>query len=168
MPQKPGLPRQKTSTVATCSEYQPRAVIRPDQRRRGSGGHPGGHPPGIPRPAASDDAPEEKEKAIRVNVGAVVRGDLVESIFADGEIRTPRSLEVKAKIGGQLTDVLVRDGDRITIRFKAKAYCDATVAIENRMMRFATPPVDMKADARMKKGMASRAKLSRPVAIRWA
>ncbi|MBD3221416.1 efflux RND transporter periplasmic adaptor subunit [bacterium] len=63
--------------------------------------------------AGEDDQPEKKEKAIRVNVGAVVRGALVESIFADGEIRTPRSLEVKAKIGGQLTDVLVQDGERV-------------------------------------------------------
>jgi hypothetical protein len=31
-----------------------------------------------------------------------------------------------------------------------------TVAIAKRMMRLATPPVDMKAEARMKKGMASR------------
>ncbi len=30
-----------------------------------------------------------------------------------------------------------------------------TQAIENRMIRLATPPVDMKLDARMKKGMAS-------------
>jgi RND family efflux transporter MFP subunit len=63
--------------------------------------------------AGEDDQPEKKEKAIRVNVGAVVRGALVESIFADGEIRTPRSLEVKARIGGQLTDVVVQDGERV-------------------------------------------------------
>jgi RND family efflux transporter MFP subunit len=59
------------------------------------------------------EAPEAKEKAIKVNVGKVVRGDLVESIFADGELRTPRMLEIKAKIGGQLVEVNVRDGDRV-------------------------------------------------------
>jgi RND family efflux transporter MFP subunit len=63
--------------------------------------------------AEGDEKPEKKEKAIKVNVGQVVRGELVESIFADGEIRTPRSLEVKAKIGGQLMEVNVRDGDRV-------------------------------------------------------
>jgi RND family efflux transporter MFP subunit len=62
---------------------------------------------------ADDEKPEKKEKAIRVNTGAVVLGDLVESIFADGEIRTPQVLEVKAKIGGQLVDVRVRDGDQV-------------------------------------------------------
>ncbi|MEZ4386160.1 MAG: efflux RND transporter periplasmic adaptor subunit [Candidatus Krumholzibacteriia bacterium] len=62
---------------------------------------------------AAAEEPEQKEKAIKVNVGAVVRGDLVESVYADGEIRTPRSLEVKAKIGGQVTEMLVRDGDRV-------------------------------------------------------
>ncbi len=62
---------------------------------------------------ASADEAEKQEKAIKVNVSAVVRGELVESVYADGEIRTPRSLEVKAKIGGQVTKVLVRDGDRV-------------------------------------------------------
>ena len=32
---------------------------------------------------------------------------------------------------------------------------EPTVAIENRMMRAATPPVDMKPEARMKNGIAS-------------
>jgi len=63
--------------------------------------------------AEGEEKPAKKEKAIKVNVGQVVRADLVESIFADGEIRTPRSLEVKAKIGGQLIEVHVRDGDLV-------------------------------------------------------
>jgi len=63
---------------------------------------------------AEDEAkPAKKEKAIKVNTGLVVSGDLVESIFADGEIRTPRMLEVRTKITGQLVEVLVRDGDRV-------------------------------------------------------
>ncbi len=64
--------------------------------------------------AASEEAEEPaQEKAIRVNTGQVVRGELVESIYADGAIRTPRSLEVKAKVGGRLIEVLVRDGDQV-------------------------------------------------------
>ncbi len=63
--------------------------------------------------ADGEDKPAKKEKAIKINVGQVVNGDLVESVFADGELRTPRMLEVKAKIGGALIDVAVRDGDRV-------------------------------------------------------
>ena len=63
--------------------------------------------------ADNADKPKKKEKAIKVNVGQVIRGDLVESIYADGEIRTPRMLEIKAKIGGQLIGVAVRDGDHV-------------------------------------------------------
>lgn len=62
---------------------------------------------------ADQDKEPGKEKAIRVNVGQVRRGDLVLPVYADGEIRTPRSVAVKTKVGGQLTDVLVRDGDRV-------------------------------------------------------
>ena len=46
-------------------------------------------------------------------MGPVVRSDLVESIYADGQLRTPRVLEVKTRIGGQLVEVLVRDGDQV-------------------------------------------------------
>lgn len=63
--------------------------------------------------AAAEESTEQKEKAIKVNVGDVVRGQLVQSVYADGAIRTPRSLEVKARIGGQVTAVLVRDGDQV-------------------------------------------------------
>ncbi len=65
--------------------------------------------------AEKDDQDKEpkKEKAIKVNVGEVVQGNLVLPIFADGAIRTPRSLEVKTKVGGELVDVLVRDGDHV-------------------------------------------------------
>ena len=55
----------------------------------------------------------KKEKSIRVNVGQVRRGDLVMPVFADGAIRTPRSVEIRAKVGGELRQVLVRDGDRV-------------------------------------------------------
>ena len=61
----------------------------------------------------SAQAEPEPEKAIKVNVGAVRRGDLVTSIYADGEIRTPRSLAVRVKVGGELVEVGVRDGDRV-------------------------------------------------------
>jgi len=63
--------------------------------------------------AADTGAAAPQEKAIKVDVGLVLRGDLVESVFADGEIRTPRMLDVKAKIGGQLVEVLIRDGDEV-------------------------------------------------------
>ncbi len=63
--------------------------------------------------SATAEEPQSKEKAIKVNVGDVVRGVLVESIYADGEIRTPRSVEIKTKVGGEITQMLVRDGDRV-------------------------------------------------------
>ncbi len=61
---------------------------------------------------SSDDKATE-EKAIKVNLGEVRRGDLVTSIYADGVIRTPRSLEVRTKVAGQLVEVRVRDGDHV-------------------------------------------------------
>jgi len=60
-----------------------------------------------------EEKPEKKEKAIRVNVSAVRSGDLVLPIYADGTIRTPLSVEIRTKIGGELTEVRVRDGDRV-------------------------------------------------------
>jgi len=55
----------------------------------------------------------KKEKAIRVNVGEMRQGNLVLPVYADGAIRTPKSVEVKTKVGGQMMEVLVRDGDRV-------------------------------------------------------
>jgi len=55
----------------------------------------------------------KKEKAIKVNVAEVRNGNLVLPVFADGAIRTPRSVVIKTRVGGQLMDVLVRDGDRV-------------------------------------------------------
>ncbi|MBE0564906.1 MAG: efflux RND transporter periplasmic adaptor subunit [Krumholzibacteria bacterium] len=60
-----------------------------------------------------DEEAETAEKAITVDVGTVRRGDLVMPIYADGAIRTPRSVEIKTKLGGELLEVLVRDGDRV-------------------------------------------------------
>ena len=63
---------------------------------------------------ADEDEPKaKKEKAITVNVGHVRRGDLVMPIYADGAIRTPRSVEIRTKVGGELKEVLVRDGDHV-------------------------------------------------------
>jgi membrane fusion protein, multidrug efflux system len=61
------------------------------------------------------DAPKKapKEKSIKVNTGQMRNGDLVLPVYADGAIRTPHSVEVKTKVGGQLTAVLVRDGDHV-------------------------------------------------------
>ncbi len=55
----------------------------------------------------------KKEKAIKVNIGAMRTGDLVLPVYADGAIRTPQSVVIKTKAGGELSDVLVRDGDRV-------------------------------------------------------
>lgn len=60
-----------------------------------------------------DEEAEPEEKAISVDVGTVRRGDLVMPIYADGAIRTPRSVEIRTKVGGELVSVLVRDGDRV-------------------------------------------------------
>ncbi|MFO7610157.1 MAG: efflux RND transporter periplasmic adaptor subunit [Candidatus Krumholzibacteriia bacterium] len=64
--------------------------------------------------AAPAEEAETQEKAITVDVGTVRRGDLVMPIHADGAIRTPRSVEIRTKVGGELSEVLVRDGDRVT------------------------------------------------------
>ncbi len=68
--------------------------------------------------AAGDDSKEKKkkpkkEKSIKVNIGVVTQGDLVLPVFADGAIRTPKSLVIKTKVGGELLSVLVRDGDKV-------------------------------------------------------
>ncbi len=55
----------------------------------------------------------KKEKSIRVNTGEIRQGDLVLPVYADGAIRTPKSLNIKTKVGGELLSVLVRDGDRV-------------------------------------------------------
>ena len=60
-----------------------------------------------------EEEAETAEKAISVDVGTVRRGDLVMPIYADGAIRTPRSVEIRTKVGGELVAVLVRDGDRV-------------------------------------------------------
>lgn len=65
--------------------------------------------------SASTDKPAKpkKEKAIRVNVGNMRQGPLVLPVYADGSIRTPQSVMVKTKAGGELLRVLVRDGDKV-------------------------------------------------------
>jgi RND family efflux transporter MFP subunit len=63
--------------------------------------------------AAETKAKPVKEKAIKVNVGAVRQGDLIQPVFADGVLRTPRSVEVRCKVGGQVQKVFVKDGDRV-------------------------------------------------------
>ncbi len=63
--------------------------------------------------AAKKQKKPRKEKSIRVNVGAVRRGNLVRSVFADGAIRTPRSVEIRTKVAGEIIAVEVRDGDHV-------------------------------------------------------
>jgi multidrug efflux pump subunit AcrA (membrane-fusion protein) len=60
-----------------------------------------------------ESAPAPKEKAIKVNVGEVRQGRLVLPVYADGAIRTPRSVEIRTKVGGELISVRVADGDRV-------------------------------------------------------
>lgn len=55
----------------------------------------------------------KKEKSIKVNIGTMRAGDLVLPVYADGAIRTPQTVVIKTKVGGELLDVLVRDGDRV-------------------------------------------------------
>ncbi len=64
--------------------------------------------------ADSTESPlKKKEKAIKVDIADVRQGDLVIPIYADGVIRTPRSVEIRTNVGGNLTEVLVRDGDQV-------------------------------------------------------
>jgi len=63
--------------------------------------------------STGDEKAPQKEKAIRVNVGEVRLGDLVQSVYADGAISTPKSVEMKTKVGGEFTTVNVRDGDHV-------------------------------------------------------
>ncbi|MCP4292525.1 MAG: efflux RND transporter periplasmic adaptor subunit [bacterium] len=62
-----------------------------------------------------DEKPKKpkKEKAIKVNISKVAQSNLVLPVFADGAIRTPKSLVIKTKVGGELLSVLVRDGDKV-------------------------------------------------------
>jgi RND family efflux transporter MFP subunit len=46
-------------------------------------------------------------------VGAIRQGNLVLPVYADGAIRTPQTVVIKTKSGGELLEVLVRDGDRV-------------------------------------------------------
>jgi RND family efflux transporter MFP subunit len=61
---------------------------------------------------SSQDA-RKNEKAIRVDVAEVRRSDLVIPIFADGVIRTTRSVQVRTKVAGELVRVFVEDGDQV-------------------------------------------------------
>ncbi|MCK9996970.1 MAG: efflux RND transporter periplasmic adaptor subunit [Candidatus Krumholzibacteria bacterium] len=54
-----------------------------------------------------------KEKSIKVNISRIRQGELVLPVYADGAIRTPQSVQVKSKMGGQLIGVLVREGDQV-------------------------------------------------------
>jgi len=62
--------------------------------------------------SGAEDAPKQ-EKAIKVNVSSVRQGDLVRSVYADGVLRTPRTVQVTSKLAGQVERVFVRDGDRV-------------------------------------------------------
>ena len=59
----------------------------------------------------AEDAPKQ-EKAIKVNVSSVRQGDLVRSVYADGVLRTPRTVQVTSKLAGQ-----VRERHKIVLEF---------------------------------------------------
>jgi len=60
-----------------------------------------------------DAKPQQKEKAIKVDAGEVRRGELIIPVYADGVIRTPRSVEIRTKLAGELVQVLVADGQEV-------------------------------------------------------
>ncbi len=60
-----------------------------------------------------NDQLQKKETAIKVDVGEVRRGELIIPIYADGVIRTPRSVQIRTKLAGELVNVLVEDGDHV-------------------------------------------------------
>ena len=97
----------------------------------------------------TDQKPKRKEKAIKVNVGEVVKGRLVMPIYADGTIRTPRSLVIRTKIPGELIAVKVRDGDRVRkghllARFDPRQY---EIALEESRYRHLQALSQMAAEA---------------------
>jgi membrane fusion protein (multidrug efflux system) len=59
---------------------------------------------------AESDKPKKKEKALKVDAGEVRKGELVIPVYADGVIRTPRSVEIRTKLAGELIQVLAEDG----------------------------------------------------------
>lgn len=62
---------------------------------------------------SANGKPEKKAKVIKVDTAEVRRGDLVVSIHADGVIRTPRFVEIRTQLSGEVVEVLARDGDRV-------------------------------------------------------
>jgi len=64
-------------------------------------------------PASADTTAAKQEKAITVDAGPVIQGTLVRSIYADGMIRTPRSVQIRTKVAGEVREVAVKDGDRV-------------------------------------------------------
>lgn len=73
-------------------------------------GEPSGGAAASPDSAAAEPA---AEKSVRIEAAAVRRGELVVPIHADGAIRTPRAVDLRAKVPGELREVRVRDGDRV-------------------------------------------------------
>jgi len=93
-------------------------------------------------PSAADSSNGEddskQEKSISVDAAEVWRGDLVIPVSADGTIRTPLAGEVRAKVGGELDKVYVRDGDTVK-RGQLLAQIDPreyTLALEESRLRY--------------------------------
>lgn len=87
---------------------------------------------------SANGKPEKKAKVIKVDTAEVRRGDLVVSIHADGVIRTPRFVEIRTQLSGEVVEVLARDGDRVRagqllVRIDPRSYA---LALEESRYRY--------------------------------
>ena len=54
-----------------------------------------------------------KERSTSVTAAPVIRGDLVLPVVAEGSIRARRTAEIKFEIGGRVTDVWIKEGQKV-------------------------------------------------------
>jgi RND family efflux transporter MFP subunit len=59
-----------------------------------------------------EEAPK-KERTLKVNAAAVIQGDLVIPVVAEGSVRSRRQAELKAEIAGRLDQVAVEEGQQV-------------------------------------------------------
>lgn len=60
-----------------------------------------------------EGASQRTERAVTVNVSEARRVQLVVPVVAEGSIRARRSAEIKFELAGRVTDVLVKEGQRV-------------------------------------------------------
>lgn len=63
--------------------------------------------------AAGDEASEEEEVAIPVEVAEVRRGDIYAVYSATGSLEAERDAQVVSKVEGQIVEILVEEGDHV-------------------------------------------------------